>query len=219
MTVLSGSWQDISVTLDDDLPVWPRSPGVRVGARLSIAGGCGANVSQLEIDVHTGTHVDAPLHFFDGAASVADLGLHPFVGSTAVVDTGDAADIDEATLAASGVPPGVERILLRTANSHRPTMYREAFDRTYAGLTVDGARWLAALNIALVGIDYLSVQRFDESADVHRSLLGAGTAILEGICLRDVEPGLYYLVCLPLKLAGTEGAPARAILMRPNPDA
>ena len=201
--------------LAPELPIWPGSPGVRATARMSIAAGDDANVSQLAMDVHTGTHVDAPHHFVDGAAAVEDLGLGPFVGPALVVDAGGDAEISAAVLDALQLPGGVERLLLRTANSARPDLYRTPFDPDYAALTLDAAQWLVERgDIRLIGVDYLSVQRYALPTDIHRVILGAGIAIVEGLDLHATAPGEYELVCLPLRLAGVEASPARAI-MRP----
>jgi arylformamidase len=208
-------WQDISLLLDRDLPTWPSSPGVVTTLRNSIARGDVANVSQLNVDVHTGTHVDAPLHFVDGARSVDELGLEPFIGPALVVDTGAAERLTVAVLE-EVVPDATERVLLRTVNSLRRDLYETPFDPGFAALTLDGAQWLAARGPRLVGIDYLSIQRFTEPPDVHRVLLGAGIAILEGLRLQDIDPGHYELVCLPMRLADVEGSPARAILLPPT---
>ena len=210
---MSAAWQDVSPILAPDLPIWPGSPGVLTTSRMSIPAGDDANVSQLEMDVHTGTHVDAPHHFVDGAARVEDLGLHPFVGPAVVADAGDDVEISAAVLEALDLPGDVERLLLRTANSAKPDLYRTPFEADYAAITFDGAEWLVAhMDIRLIGIDYLSLQRHALTTDIHRVILGAGIAILEGLDLRATTPGEYELVCLPLRLAGVEAAPARAIL-------
>jgi arylformamidase len=209
-------WLDISVTLDSDLPTWPGSPGIATTLRMSIDEGDDANVTQLSMDVHSGTHIDAPRHFLAGGKTVEELGLEPFIGPAVVVDTGRAREVTASVLGAAMIPKGTERLLLRTANSSRLDLYRTGFDESYAALTLDGAEWLAARGFALVGIDYLSIQRYAESTDAHRALLGTGTAILEGLCLAEVPPNAYELVCLPIRLAGVEGAPARAILLPPT---
>jgi len=174
--------------------------------------GDAANVTQLSIDVHSGTHVDAPLHFVADGASVEDLGLEPFIGPARVVDTGPGKGVGAESLEAASIPDDTERLLLRTANSSRAGMYRQPFDEDFAGLTLDGAEWLAARGLQLVGIDYLSIQRYSEPSEVHRILLGAGIAILEGLQLGSIVVGLYELVCLPMRLVNVEGAPARAVL-------
>jgi len=212
----TAAWQDISVPLDSCLPTWPGSPGVVTTPRVAIARGDDANVTQLEMDVHSGTHVDAPLHFLDGAESLEELGLEPFIGDSLVVDTGAAREISAAVLDAAAIPQGTLRLLLRTVNSSSPGWHVAPFDDDYAALTQDGAEWLVARQVRLVGIDYLSIQRYSEPPEVHRVLLRGGLAILEGLCLADVNPGVYELVCLPMRLAKAEGAPARAILRGPR---
>jgi arylformamidase len=209
-------WHDISVPLTPELAVWPGSPGIEFRQWSAISDGANANVTELDIDAHAGTHVDAPRHFIDGGRSVDAIGLEPFIGPAVVVDVGPAIEID-ATVLQSLVPADIERLLLRTGNSEKPEIY-DRFDRGFAGLTLNGAEWLAAAGLRLVGIDYMSIQRFAEPDDVHRVLLGAEIAILEGLRLEAVEPGDYELVCLPLRLVGTEAAPARAILL-PQPSA
>jgi arylformamidase len=205
-------WHDISVVLDNDLPTWPDSPGVVTRLRSSIRKGADANVTQLDIDVHSGTHVDAPRHFVDDAETLEELGLDPFIGPAFVVCTGEARAITASVLEAARIPEGTQRLLLRTVNSARPDLYRTPFDADYAALTLDGGHWLAAKGLQLLGIDYLSIQRYSEPPDVHRVLLGAGIPILEGLSLAEVSAGAYELVCLPLRLANVEGAPARAVL-------
>ena len=210
---MTREWHDVSVVLDTTLPTWPGSPGIVTSLRSAISRGDPANVTQLSVDVHSGTHVDAPLHFVPDGATVEDMGLEPFIGPALVVDTGPAKNVTAATLAAARIPEGTERLLLRTADSPQPDMYSEPFDEAFAGLTLDGAEWLAERRPRLVGIDYLSIQRYSEPPDVHQVLLGAEVAILEGLLLAGVTPGPYELVCLPMRLANVEGAPARAILM------
>jgi arylformamidase len=214
---VTAEWHDISVALDDDLPTWPGSPGVLTKLRMSIAQGDDANVTQLNIDIHSGTHVDAPRHCIDHGKRLEDVGLDPFIGPAVVLDTGSVKEITAAVLGAAMVPDGTERLLLRTANSSQPDMYKRPFDEDYAALTLDGAEWLATKRLRLVGIDYLSIQRYSEPPDVHRALLGAGMSILEGLHLAEVAPGPYELICLPIRLVNVEGAPARAILLPPSP--
>jgi arylformamidase len=210
-------WHDISVALDSNLPIWPGSPGVLTKLRMSIDQGDDANVTQLSLDVHSGTHVDAPRHCIADAATLEEFGLDPFIGAAVVVNTGPAKEITASVLGAAMIPDDAERLLLQTANSSPPDRYQTPFDEDYAALTLDGAEWLAAKNLRLVGIDYLSIQRYSEPPDVHRALLGAGIPLLEGLSLAKVTPGPYELICLPMRLVNVEGAPARAILLPPTP--
>jgi arylformamidase len=164
------------------------------------------------MDVHTGTHVDAPLHVLDGGASVEDVGLSPFIGPVYVADIQDTERVHRRALDAAQVPLGTTRLLLRTLNSTDPAYIEGPFRDDFAALTLDAAEWVVERGLRLVGIDYLSIQRFEDSLDTHRVLLRAGVCILEGLDMRNVAAGMYTLLCLPLRLAHAEAAPARAIL-------
>jgi arylformamidase len=210
---MSAECFDISRPLQEGIAAWPGSPGFRTFVHQSIADGADSNASGIEMDVHVGTHVDAPAHFIDGGATLDAVGLHPFVGSAYVAQI-DATDrIDAAVLEAAGIPDGTERLLLRTANSRDEAYLTGPFREDFAALTADGARWVVERGLVLVGIDYLSIQRFGDQPDTHRILLGAGVCILEGLDLRAVGRGPYRLICLPLPLVGAEAAPARAVLL------
>jgi arylformamidase len=203
---------DISMALGTDLPVWPGSPGLAVDRRLSLQRGDEVNVSTLTMDVHTGTHVDAPRHFLADGSELEPLGLEPFVGVADVVDLSTAPAIDAAALRAS-VPADARRVLLRTSNSVIEGFRDGPFRSDYAAISPGGARWLAERELALVGVDYLSVQGFGDPPDAHTALLGAGVALLEGLVLNHVTPGRYLLACLPVRLDRVEAAPARAVLL------
>jgi arylformamidase len=143
-----------------------------------------------------------------------DYDLATGIGAALVVDTGPADEIDAAVLDALEVPAGTRRLLLRTRNSARPELREPPFREDFAALTRDGAEWLVERGIGLIGIDYLSIQRFGDPLDTHHVLFRGGVTILEGLWLAHVDPGRYELVCLPLRLAGCEAAPARAVLRR-----
>jgi RpiB/LacA/LacB family sugar-phosphate isomerase len=202
------SARDISVLIRPGMPVYDGNPEVHLELDSSIAEGAHANVSRLELGVHTGTHVDAPVHFIEGAAGTESLALEPLLGPATVVDaTSLQGDIDAASLETLDLPEDMSRLLLKTPNSE--LWGRDSFTRDFIRLTGSGARFLIDRGVRLVGIDYLSIG--DE--DAHRDLLGAGVTALEGLDLRGVEPGHYELVCLPLRVEGSDGAPARAILI------
>jgi len=204
---------DISVAIGDDLPTWPGDPRPQLHQEQSIAAGNAANVTRLEMGIHTGTHIDAPRHFLADGAPVDDIPLRRCVGPTWVVDLRGVKRIGGNELDRQEIPDGTERLLLKTDNS---ALWREAgatFQEDFAALTRDGARWLVGSGISLVGIDYLSIQRFDDPPDTHVELLRAGIVILEGLDLSEAQAGSYTLYCLPLKLLGAEGAPARAVLV------
>jgi len=201
---------DVSVPIRTRMPIYDRNPGVRLERVLAIPDGEAANVSRLELGVHTGTHVDAPLHFLDDGPAADELPLDPLVGEAVVADaTAIDGPIGAEALDACEIPAGVERVLLKTRNGE--LWARDDFTRDFIRLDGGGARWLVERQIRLIGIDYLSIG--DQEA--HRVLLSAGVVPVEGLDLRAIEPGRYELLCLPLKIVGSDGAPARVLLRRP----
>lgn len=205
---------DISVPVSPGLAVWPGDPRVVLERYASLDAGDVANISRLAASVHVGTHVDAPLHFVDGGIPVPELSLDHLVGPVVVSDARGVAEITPEVLDALALPPGTRRLLLKTDNSTLWVQPEHEFRTDYVALTPAAAQWVAARGIVLLGVDYLSVQLYaDEEPETHVRLLEAGVIVLEGADLRDVEPGRYVLVCLPVKLAGADGAPARAILL------
>lgn len=203
---------DISVPLDHRLPVWPGSPGFRITPLITMGGDSVANVSHLAMELHTGTHIDAPRHFVADGATVEDIPLDALIGPAAVARIGTGGPIGPAELEALDLPVNVDRLLLRTPNSSLWAKHPGEFQQDYAALSLDGARWVVDRGIRLFGIDYLSVQRFSDGPETHQVLLKAGVVLLESLNLSAVEPGSYELICLPLALVGTEAAPARAFL-------
>lgn len=207
---------DITVPITPgETPTYPGDPGVEVEAWASIARGDAANVSMLHLGAHTGTHVDAPAHFIEGAPGMDSVALDALVGEAHVVEIpADARAVDE-THVASHVPRGAVRVLFKTRNSAFWENPRGLFREDFTYITPGAARALASRGVRLVGFDYLSVEQF-KSADfaAHLALLSEGVVIVEGLDLRAVGAGRYELVCLPLKIvAGSgDGAPARAVL-------
>jgi arylformamidase len=198
---------DISVPIRARMPVYDGNPGVELERASSIADGDPANVSKLSLGVHTGTHVDAPLHFIDGAPGVEGIPLDALVGPAVVVDATGVDALGEAELEGLGIPAGAERVLLKTRNSE--LWNRDDFTRDFLRLDGSGARFVVARGIRTVGIDYLSIG----DHEAHRELLGAGVVPVEGLDLRGVQPGEYTFICLPLDIVGSDGGPARAILI------
>lgn len=196
---------DISVPVRPGMITYPGDPTVTLERVVSIADGAAANISRLDFGVHSGTHVDAPVHFIDGAPGAEALPLDALIGPVLVVDLTGAERLDASSFAGVQLQ---ERVLLKTSNSE--LWQRGTFADEFLALTEDGARRLIDAGVRLVGIDYLSIG--DEEA--HQALLGAGIVAVEGLDLRDVEPGEYELVCAPLRLVGSDGAPARALLVR-----
>lgn len=196
---------DISVPVRPGMVTYPGDPTVTLERVVSIADGGVVNLSRLDFGVHSGTHVDAPVHFIDGAAAAESLPLDVLIGPARVVDLTAAERLDASAF--DGVELQ-ERVLLKTRNSE--LWERDTFADEFLALTEDGARALIDAGVRLVGIDYLSIG--DEAA--HQALLGASVVAIEGLDLRGVVPGDYRLVCAPLKLVGSDGAPARALLIR-----
>jgi arylformamidase len=200
---------DISVRLHEGMPIWPGSDGFAIRRALAIANGDVANVSTVEMDVHCGTHVEAPLHFVADGSALETFPLETFVGAAHVLHLPDVDEIGPRELEA--VPPGTTRLLLRTRNSGAWAR-QSAFDTDYVALTPAGAAWMADRQLRLVGTDHLSIQRWGDDGETHRILMRAGVAILEGLDLGAVAAGDYRLTCLPLRLDGAEASPVRAIL-------
>jgi arylformamidase len=189
------------------MPIYEGDPGVSVELAQAIDRGDAANVSRLELGSHTGTHVDAPRHFIPGGAGVDELPAEPFVGPCIVAGvTSPRAAIDAAVIESLHLPAGTERVLLKTPNSR--LWDRASFARNFVRLNLAGANALIDRGLRLAGIDYLSIG----DPESHLALLTHGIGVVEGLELREVEPGAYFVACLPLKIAGCDGAPARALL-------
>jgi arylformamidase len=204
---------DLTVGISPGLPVWPGDPPVILERVKRIAEGANANVSRLDCGVHTGTHVDAPLHFIDGAPGIDSLSLKVLTGRAYVIDLRNAQVLDAATLEASEIPPRTRRILFKTRNSAMWARQEKEFQTDFVAVEASGAEWLVRKGVQLVGVDYLSVAPYGNSRPTHRILLEAGVAVVEGLDLSQVSQGRYALYCLPLKLVGSDGAPARVILV------
>ena len=207
---------DISVPIRHAGLVYPGNPAVSITPQQAISQGAGANVSRLDLGSHTGTHVDAPKHFFDDGAGVDTLALDVLMGPSRVLVFDDAVrSIGIAELNPHRLD-GVTRLLLRTRNSRWLASGSTEFHADYTYLAPDGAEFLADLGVQLVGVDYLSVEQFHSGHHrTHRTLLERGIIIVEGLMLADVPAGDYELRCLPLRLEGLDGAPARAVLITP----
>ena len=207
---------DISVAVaPGETPTYPGDPRLEVGSWNAISRGDAANVTVVSFGAHTGTHVDAPAHFIEGASVVAALPLEALLGEALVVEIPpDAPAVEERHVNADALG-GAARVLFKTRNSAFWDDPRGRFREDFTYVTPGAARALVAAGVRLVGIDYLSVEKFgSEDFETHLTLLSAGVVIVEGLDLRAVAPGLYDLACLPLKLAAGsgDGAPARAVL-------
>jgi len=209
---MATEWIDISVSIYAGMVLWPGDPPVEISHPMHLDRGDVCTVSRLALGVHTGTHVDAPNHFVRGAKGVDSLSLEAMVGPARVIEILEIAAIGEAELSGRGIEHG-DRILVKTSNSLR-CWNTDEFVSDFAHLTLDGAAYLAGVGVRTVGIDYLSIGHGDEGPAVHRALLGAQILVVEGLNFSGVEPGEYDLVCLPLKIRGGDGAPARALLKK-----
>jgi len=205
---------DISIPVSPETVVWPGDPPVELERVSSMDAGAGVNVSRLSIGVHVGTHVDAPHHFLNDHRTVESLPLSILIGPAQVIQIPDEVSMISAdVLEKASFPPGTQRLLLKTRNSHIWEGGGKEFHPEFVALDETGATWIVQHGIKLIGIDYLSIAPFNLSEPPHQILLKPGVIILEGADLSAVPPGSYYLYCLPLKLVGSDGAPARAILL------
>jgi arylformamidase len=206
---------DVSLEIGPDLLVWPGNPGVVITPTSRISRGDSSNVSEIRLGSHTGTHIDPPSHFLDEGTTAEDLPLDVMMGETTVADLrGAAGPIGPDELVDLSLNGQITRLLLRTNNSELWAADPPAFPDEYVCLSPEGARWVVDNGIGLIGIDFLSIEaRGAPGHPTHRTLLEAGVVILEGLDLSGVEPGEYTLVCFPLKIAGGDGAPTRAVLL------
>jgi arylformamidase len=204
-------WIDVTVPIRAGMFHWPGNPEIAVTQTEHLRRGDPATVSFLSLGVHTGTHVDAPVHFILDGAGVESIGMDRLIGPARVLDLGDVARIEPRHLEGQGIGAG-DRILFKTRNSRYWT--ERHFRPDYTSLSMEGAEWLVGRSVRTVGIDYLSIASMNTAPETHRPLLAAGVGIIEGLDLSRVGPGLYDLICLPLRLEGLDGAPARVILRK-----
>lgn len=204
---------DVTVPLSEKTPLYPGDPETIIEHRLSLAKGDGQNLTCLAFGAHTGTHVDAPHHFFEKGMKIHELPLELLMGRTRVIGIGSRDRIGADTFREQDLAD-VNRVLFKTRNSYLWERGQE-FVETYVYLTLDAASLLVKAGIKVVGIDYLSVDRYNyDQPEVHLKLLENGVIIIEGLNLREIEPGDYEMICLPLKVLNGDGAPARVILRR-----
>lgn len=203
---------DVSVPLDAQLPTYPHNTPFTLEPIKRMARGDSSNVSTLHMSAHTGTHVDAPRHFFDEGAGTEALPLELLVGRTRVIQIDSRTGVAAEDLASIDLSDDI-RVLIKTHNSR--LWGSPEFHTDYVGVTESGAKHLVERGIKVVGVDYLSVETFkNPGAPAHHLLLGSGTIVIEGLDLREVDPGIYEMFCLPLRVVGSDGAPARVVLRR-----
>lgn len=210
---MNSDWIDISVPLRSGMVHWPDDPPVRIERARDMGRGDTYNFSTISMGAHSGTHMDSPLHFFSSGDSFERMPPEATIGIARVIEIRDPESIKPNELAGYDVQPA-ERILFKTMNSLR-CWKSDEFIEDFVYISREAASYLASRRVRLVGVDYLSVGGFKaDGVETHRELLGAGIWILEGLDLSQVEPGRYELICLPLRIARGDGAPARAIVRR-----
>ena len=206
-------WIDISVPVQSGMVHWPKDPEIQVERIMDISRGDVCNVSHLSLGAHTGTHMDAPLHFIANGKSIDALPFEATIGAARVIQIADKESIKPQELQQQRIKAG-ERILFKTRNSEQ-SWRSNAFDEDFVYISKEGAQFLAERKVRTVGVDYLSVGGYKrDGVETHHALLGAGIWVIEGLNLATVKPGEYELICLPLKLQGAEGAPARALVRK-----
>ena len=214
-TIRTMVFYDITVPLYNELPTYPGDPGIEISAWRTLAKGDSANVSVVNFGAHTGTHVDAPAHFIEGAAKIESLPLESLIGEALVVEVPDEHLVVDEAFVTKHVPPRTQRVLFKTRNSAFWNEPKPQFHTDFTHLNVGAATWLRDQGAKLVGIDYLSIEKSKSPGHpTHIALLSKGVVILEGLNLTDVPAGKYELMCLPLRLRSDlgDGAPARAVL-------
>ncbi|MFC1567428.1 cyclase family protein [Thermodesulfobacteriota bacterium] len=203
---------DISLPISNDLPVWPGDPSVSLMMTRSISNGDQCNVTQIQMGAHTGTHIDAPYHFLKDGATIDTIPFETFIGPCLVVDIDAEVLIEKKDFQKYDLN-GHSRILIKTRNSELWANNINSFEKNYVSLGIDAAQYLVEMKAILVGIDYLSIEAFQSDGyPVHKLLLKNNITVLEGLNLSGVKSGVYELLCMPLKLQGCEGAPARVLL-------
>ena len=212
---------DVSVALSADTPTYPGDPVINISQSQSLANGDPANVSVIHFGAHSGTHVDAPAHFIAGGEGVDSLPLETLIGRVQVVEVPPTVDTITAEFINRNCDTGEIRYLFKTRNSNFWDNNATDFRSDYTSLDAAAARELARLGVRLVGIDYLSIEKFGaETFETHHALLSDSIVIIEGLDLRQISPGIYELICLPLRIVGGsgDGAPARVVLRTIEPE-
>ena len=210
---MNNPWMDVSVSIDSRMHGWPENPPTFVSMYLGTAKGDVCNVSAVQLSSHAGTHMDSPFHFLPGAPTLDDIPWDAVIGPARVVEIRDKEAIRPAELKKLRLKSG-ERILFKTRNS-TVSWKKPTFDPDFVYIAKEGAQYLVDRGIQTVGVDYLSVGGFyKDGIETHHILLGARVWIIEGLNLSGVKPGAYDLVCLPIKLAKGDGAPARCLLRK-----
>ncbi len=209
---IEGGWIDVTLPVEAGMTHWPGDPEVVLERVVDMRNGDICNVTRMNMCVHTGTHMDAPVHFLADGAGMETVPVDVLVGRSRMIRISDPVSIRKAELEAHDIQPG-ERILLQTQNITIPRGAPFKMDFVY--IAADAAQYLADRKVGLVGVDYMSVGGFyNDMVETHKLLLSAGVWIVENVDMRDLEPGNYEILCMPMKIVGADGAPAR-VLLRP----
>ncbi len=203
------SFHDISLKLSGETVRWVTAPPFELEERRRMSKGDPNNSSALNMSVHSGTHIDAPFHFVADGNTIDQLPLERFIGPALVFAVEAERYITKEHVAGIRLD-GATRVLFKTRNSE--LLHKGEYDPDFVAFSVEAAQSLVELGVELVGLDYLSVAHADEQVPVHRAFLDHGVVLLEGIDLSEVAPGRYELMCLPIPLGDSDGAPCRAVL-------
>jgi arylformamidase len=206
-------YYDLTLKITPGLPTWPGDPPIQIQRHIKMEEGSTCNVTVMNMTAHVGTHIDAPYHFIQDGKTIDQLPLSTMIGRAYVMHFPDARHITADLIRQHGLPKRVRRILFKTRNSNYWTHEQTPFRQNYVSLTPDAAQYLVDKDILLVGIDYVSVAPFEDVVTTHRILLGGGVVVIEGLNMNDVNGGHYTLYALPIYLSGSDGAPARVILV------
>ena len=207
----TSGWMDISVPLSDDMLHWPEDPPIEIKRVIDMKNGDEYNLTHVSMAVHTGTHMDAPCHFRRSGISIDKMPLTASVGKARVIEITDNEFINVEEIRPHRIRKG-ERILFKTKNSKRKWI-NKPFNKKFVHLSIETAKYLSERKVQTIGIDYLSIGGYEGNViEVHDIILKAGIWVIEGLDLSKIEPGNYNLICLPIKIAGSDGAPARALV-------
>lgn len=210
---MQANWIDITMHVTSRMVCWPGDDPVMITRQQSIGeNGASANVTHLSMSAHTGTHIDAPLHFFKQGKDVTEIDFDTLIGPVKLIAVTNPQNISLAEIKEYPIESG-DRIIIKTKNSDADWS-RKPFMTGYVYLSTPAARWLVERGIKTIGVDYLSVAGMDNGTEVHQLLLGAGITVIEGLKLEGIAPGQYEMMALPMKIKNSDGAPARVLIRK-----
>jgi arylformamidase len=208
------NWIDISTTIKNGMVHWPGDAEVKIKKEQSMQASDECNVTTLQMSAHTGTHVDAPLHFIASGTDASEISLEKLIGVVKIFDIENPKTISLEEVRNLHIEIGC-KIIFKTKNSNR-NWSEEPFNHQFVYLSTEAAQFLVDKNVQVIGVDYLSVAGEENGSSVHRILLNQDILIIEGLALQNIEPGNYEMICLPLKIKDADGAPARVIIRKIN---